>query len=656
MTASLAERIVNRVAERSQRPRTSRRGFLGGAAVVGAALAVNPWSYLTRPASAYDAVCGAHNTCAEGYSVFCCTINGGNNSCPPNSFIGGWWKADSSSFCGGNARYYIDCNAYRDGTYSCRCNQTTCDQRLVACNQFRYGQCNTQIPWSSTGPVLCRMISCTPPWVQFGSTCSTSSATDNNTRTHSAPCLSGKVPVGVVEQVSCVGNKVTVKGWAYDPDQPSTSIKVSIYQDGKGLMGISASLPRADVNKSRGISGNHGFSATFTASTGRHTFTVFAMNIAGGSGNPQIGGKTIIVNPGTAPIGHLDSANPVGDSVVLTGWAFDRDSPATSIAVNIYQDDKPLMGIHTGVNRPDVNSAYKITGVHGFKVQFKATVGAHNYKVFAMNFAGGTGNTLIGNHSLMVKGALPTTTTVAPAGYLTPLPAGAAPLPGELESVSAAGKSVRLTGWLHDPADGSELAVAVHEDDEVLHWYPVAAAGKPAKEGSRTGRAAFDLTIPAGTGLHTYSVYAMATAVDTVGIDTVGLDYPLIGQQSVRVNQAGAVGQVTSVRRVGNTVRITGWAHDPDRPAARLALSVARDGVALAQHDFAEADRGRHGAEPAAGETTRASAFDLVLADLPGAHTYAVYAASPGSAGRTMIGGRTLSEDDEAALSSTVSA
>ncbi|MDQ1721814.1 MAG: hypothetical protein QOI26_1548, partial [Pseudonocardiales bacterium] len=189
MPASLAERIVNRLALRADRPRASRRGFLGGAAVVGAALAVNPWSYLTRPASAYDAVCGADNTCAAGYTVFCCTINGGNNSCPPDSFVGGWWKADNSSFCGGNARYYIDCNAYRDGRYTCHCNTTTCDQRRVACNQFRYGQCNTQIPWSSTGPVLCRMVSCTPPWVQFGGTCGRSSATDNNTATHSAPCL-----------------------------------------------------------------------------------------------------------------------------------------------------------------------------------------------------------------------------------------------------------------------------------------------------------------------------------------------------------------------------------------------------------------------------------------------------------------------------------
>ncbi|HEY0167324.1 MAG TPA: twin-arginine translocation signal domain-containing protein [Jatrophihabitans sp.] len=643
MTASLAERIVNRVAERSQRPRTSRRGFLGGAAVVGAALAVNPWTYLTRPASAYDAVCGSHNTCADGYTVFCCTINGGNNACPPNSFIGGWWKADSSSFCGGNARYYIDCNAYRDGAYTCRCNQTTCDQRLVACNQFRYGQCNTQIPWSETGPVLCRLVSCTPPWVQYGSTCGTSSATDNNTASHAAPCLTGKVPVGVVEQVTSVGNKVTIKGWAYDPDQPSTSINVNIYQDGRGLMGIKASLPRSDVNRSRGISGNHGFSVTFTASTGRHAYVVYAMNIAGGSGNPQIGGKTITVNAGTAPIGHLDSANPVGDSVVLTGWAFDRDSSSTSIAVNIYQDDKPLMGIRTGVNRPDVNSAYNITGVHGFKAQFKASVGAHNYKVFAMNIGGGTGNTLIGNHSLMVKGASTTSATATPAGYV------AAPLPGELESVSAAGNSVRLTGWLHDRQDGSEPAVAVHEDDQVLHWYPVDG---PL---SSDGRRAFDLTIPAGTGLHTYSVYAMAADDGAEGVD-----YPLIGQQAVRVNQAGAVGQVQSVRRLGDTVRITGWAYDPDRPTARLALSVSRNGLALASSDFTRYDTVRHDpaqhdAGPADGDTAQQGAFDFILPDLPGTHTYTVFAANPGSAGRTMIGGSTVSEDDDMApLSDTV--
>jgi len=84
MTMTLTERLVHKIGARPRPPSPSRRGFLGGAALVGAALAVDPWGYLVRPANAYDAVCGSESNCADGYSAFCCTINGGSNTCPPN--------------------------------------------------------------------------------------------------------------------------------------------------------------------------------------------------------------------------------------------------------------------------------------------------------------------------------------------------------------------------------------------------------------------------------------------------------------------------------------------------------------------------------------------------------------------------------------------
>jgi hypothetical protein len=56
----------------------------------------------------------------------------------------------------------------------------------VCCNQFRYGQCNTQI--ACAGPVVCRIALCTPPWV-WSPACTTTSRTDNRTATHNAPCL-----------------------------------------------------------------------------------------------------------------------------------------------------------------------------------------------------------------------------------------------------------------------------------------------------------------------------------------------------------------------------------------------------------------------------------------------------------------------------------
>jgi hypothetical protein len=607
-----AERVVNKVVARLGRPRPGRRGFLGGAALMGAALAVDPWSYLTRPASAYDSVCGADNTCAAGYTVFCCTINAGSNTCPPDSFIGGWWKADNSNFCGGSARYYIDCNAYRDGRYSCHCNTTTCDQRRVACNQFRYGQCNTQIPYSNTGPVLCRVVSCTPPWVQYGATCSSSSATDNNTATHSAPCLTGHPPVGSLESVTASGNLVHLKGWAYDPDQTTASIRVLVYQDNKALTVLTANVARPDVNAARHITGNHGFSLSLAASTGTHNYKCYAINVGGGSGgNPLIGVHNVAVNLGSPPTGTLESATATGNQVTLKGWAYDRDQPGTPVRLVIYADDKPYTVISTTVDRPDVNAAFGLTGTHGYQLQFAATPGRHNYKVYAHNLGAGSGAPLIGVHNVVVGAA---------ASQLQAQPAGA--------------HAIRLIGRVPDSADpASEFSIAVYEDEQAVHW-------------TSTSGPAFELTVPAGPGLHSYVAHAF---------DADGTAYP-IGARTVAVNDgAGALGWIERLEAFGTGVRISGWAFDPAHPTDELDVSVHRDGALLSKHRTGEARPDVNRDYGAAGD----HGFDLTLPAVPGTHSYTVYATvrdrpgdSPAGTARnraSLIGGRTVHSDGLAA-------
>src|ERR1700712_5781711 len=309
MSMALSERLVNRISRRKRAAVSgSRRGFLAGAALAGAAMAVNPWGFLVKSASAYASVCGSGASCADGYSVFCCTINGGVNSCPPNSFIGGWWKADGSSFCGGSARDYIDCNAYRDGAWKCHCASGTCDSRRVACNQFRYGQCNLNIPYEDTGPVVCRIISCTPPWEQFGGVCTSSSATDNATATHSAPCV-GVLPKGSLDSAAVVGQTIRIRGWSFDPDQPATAVRVSVHLDGAVVHTAVTSTSRPDVNRAYRITGNHGFDVRISAKPGRHTVAVFAASIAGGSGSAQIGSRAGVgTAPAVLPAGPLASA------------------------------------------------------------------------------------------------------------------------------------------------------------------------------------------------------------------------------------------------------------------------------------------------------------------------------------------------------------
>ena len=187
MGTTFAERLVTRLASIGSRRQATRRGFLTAATLTGTALAVDPWNYVTKPQSAYASVCGPDASCSAGYSAMCCSINAGHNTCPPNTYAGGWWKADRSSFCGGAARYYIDCNAKPGHHFTCRCNSTNCDHRLVACNVFRYGQCNTQVHGITA--VVCRQISCLPPWLLYPGKCGHSSATDNNTAGHNAACL-----------------------------------------------------------------------------------------------------------------------------------------------------------------------------------------------------------------------------------------------------------------------------------------------------------------------------------------------------------------------------------------------------------------------------------------------------------------------------------
>ena len=191
-------------ATRAVDTRTSRRGFLRRAAMVGTALVAAPAAYILRPGSAYGAVvpsqCSGGARCNDGWTDFCCNIHG-VNTCPPGDVVAGWWRAEGNTFCDGRSRYYMDCNSADCGGCSCggsgtcsdtcvncncQCNHDNCNERRVCCTRFRYGQCNNHLP--CIGPITCRVVTCVPPW-EWDSTCTTTSAVSQSTYTHNAPGL-----------------------------------------------------------------------------------------------------------------------------------------------------------------------------------------------------------------------------------------------------------------------------------------------------------------------------------------------------------------------------------------------------------------------------------------------------------------------------------
>ena len=122
----------------------------------------------------------------------------------------------------------------------------------------------------------------------------------------------------------------------------------------------------------------------------------------------------------------------------IDGWAFDPDDSSKSIEVHIYiyGNGKSAIGYSTGltsVDRPDVNKAYGITGVHGFKfdVQEKAKEWCdgktYTADVFAINIGGGQ-NTTIGSGSWSCKAEVKISPTLTPAPTVTKTPSISAPI------------------------------------------------------------------------------------------------------------------------------------------------------------------------------------------------------------------------------------
>jgi hypothetical protein len=192
----------------------TRRSFINRSAFAGSAIAIGAGLDLAlKPGTAYGAICACGNgdcgcgtTCCSGFTEFCCSVNNGSNFCPSNTVMGGWWKADNSSYCDG-PRYYMDCNATCQCTsgcddgyafcepscdgVSCGCGPDGCDSFLTGCLQFRYGQCNQDV--ACMGRIVCRVVACVPPW-EVDPSCTTASAVDNGTAEQNAACWTNVPP------------------------------------------------------------------------------------------------------------------------------------------------------------------------------------------------------------------------------------------------------------------------------------------------------------------------------------------------------------------------------------------------------------------------------------------------------------------------------
>lgn len=465
MTAtSLATRAAEAVATR-----LDRRNFLRRTTMVATALAAAPADFILRPITAYAAACGCSGsncdcaaTCCDGYTEFCCTFNG-ENTCPPGTLAAGWWKADGTAFCGGAARYYLDCNAtcgscgcgangLCDGACtgtSCGCALGDCNRRKAGCTVFRYGQCHQEEP--CLGPIVCRVVTCTPPW-QLDASCTTTPRTDDFTGSHDAPCLHDD-PFGALDSVRLVPGGVRVEGWAIDPST-TNPIDVHAYIGVTGFQLGPASTPRRDVaNVYPSFGPNHGFDATIPwTNAGPVSICVYAINVGPAAPNTGLGCRTFDVG---APFGSFDFVAYGAGGLRVAGWAIDPDT-SEPIDVHIYVNGAGFAIGEANVERLDVATAYPAYGAnHGFDalVPYSGT-GALSVCAYGINTGGAHSNSQLSCKTFQRMN--------------TPF--------GSLDSVTNVKNGLRVTGWAVDPDTADPIEVHVYVNGT---GYAVGTANSP---------------------------------------------------------------------------------------------------------------------------------------------------------------------------------
>ena len=166
MSRTLAERAARALA-----PRMGRRGFLARTAMAGTALTAAPATYVLRPRSAYAAICNCNGSrcdcgslCCDGSTEFCCTVTG-MNRCPPGTLTGGWWKVDSSGYCGGGPGTTSTATTSAGPAAAGAAASAAAAARALAAAApgaraatgsggapFRYGQCNQHVRCPAPSP------------------------------------------------------------------------------------------------------------------------------------------------------------------------------------------------------------------------------------------------------------------------------------------------------------------------------------------------------------------------------------------------------------------------------------------------------------------------------------------------------------------------
>ncbi len=250
----------------------------------------------------------------------------------------------------------------------------------------------------------------------------------------------GSDPFGNVDSVTVGPGRVTVAGWAIDPDTTGPII-VQVYLDRSSYRMAWADMDRPDVGAVFPEAGpSHGFDISLPASPGPHEVCVYAINVGPGVTTPLRCAGVVV--PGADPLGRVEAFGSSPGRVTVSGWALDPDTTAP-IIVQMYVDGAANTMAWASLDRPDVGAVFPGYGSgHGFALSMAAPAGSRRVCVYAVNVGAGS-SVGLGCATVTVPSSSPF---------------------GNVESVQLESGVVTASGWAIDPDTTGPIIVQMYVD------------------------------------------------------------------------------------------------------------------------------------------------------------------------------------------------
>jgi len=232
------------------------------------------------------------------------------------------------------------------------------------------------------------------------------------------------------------------------------------------------------------------------------------------------------------PAGSIDVFSVSNQTATITGWSYDPIESGTSTQVHVYVNNK-FNGTIANVSRNDVNSAFGISGQHGFTINVRLDGGPNTVCIFAIGVDPNTHSDL---GCRVVTGPYPPVAT--------------------LDSIRASGYKVTVAGWTFDPTEPSASTWVAFS---VNGRYYSGQANKSRPDVSVaygiSGQHGFSESLPLRSGTNVVCTYAINL--------NPNVNYPL-GCYGVAGPPAGSpLGYVDSATLAGSTLTVAGWGFDP---------------------------------------------------------------------------------------------